>query len=321
MSVLALLEQQHGELRSCALEVLTKARQIAEKAGLPLIAVYIGSLLDDQALALTGFGIQKLIVLESDDTTYRLNDICVPLLHDLAKEHDAKVIVGSATLVGKELCASVAARLDVELLQDCIDADWENGLQARKAIYAGKIVSEMRFKKTPAMLTLRPNAFPIIRIGADVPELIKARKPQEPHHVVIKNMVRTITGEINLTEAKVVVAGGRGIGGPQNWPVLRELCAVMGAALGASRAAVDAEWIHHAHQIGQTGKVVSPDLYIACGISGAIQHQAGMRSSKLIVAINKDPEAEIFKICDYGIVGDLLEVIPVLTQEARKALS
>lgn len=321
MSVLALLEQQHGELKACALEVASKAQQIAQKAGLPLIAVYIGRLLDDQAKALTGFGIKKLIVFETEDNTYHLNDICAPIVHDLAREFGAKVIVGSATTMGKELFASIAARLDVELLQDCIGADWDNGLKARKAIHAGKIISDMLFKQTPAMVTLRPNVFPIVHIGADAPEVIEARTLRVPHQAVIKDMIRTINGEINLTEAKVVVAGGRGIGGPQNWPVLRELCDVLGAALGASRAAVDADWIHHAYQVGQTGKVVTPDLYIACGISGAIQHQAGMRNSKLIVAINKDPEAEIFKICDYGIVGDLLEVIPVLTQEARNTLS
>ncbi|MCK4786630.1 MAG: electron transfer flavoprotein subunit alpha/FixB family protein, partial [Desulfobacteraceae bacterium] len=320
MSVLALLEQHQGELKACTLEVASKASQIAQKAGLPLIAIYIGRLRDDQVLELTGFGIHKLIVSESDDITYRLNDICVPIIHDLAQEFDSKIIIGPATTIGKELFASVAARLDAELLQDCIGADWENGLVARKAIYAGKIISDIRFKKTPAMVTLRPNVFPIIQTGADVPEVIRRKSPQDPHYTVIKDLVQTIKGEINLTEAKVVVAGGRGIGGPQNWSVLQELCDVMGAALGASRAAVDADWIHHAHQVGQTGKVVSPDLYIACGISGAIQHQAGMRSSKVIVAINKDPEAEIFKICDYGIVGDLLEVIPVLTQEARNTL-
>jgi electron transfer flavoprotein alpha subunit len=321
MSVLALLEQQQGELKACTLEVASKASQIAKKASMPLIAVYIGRLRDDQIRELTGFGIHKLIVFEYDDITYRLNDICVPIIHDLAKEFDSKVLIGPATTIGKELFASVAARLDVELLQDCIGADWENGLKARKAIYAGKIISDIRFKKTPAMVTLRPNVFPIIQNGADMPEVIRRKQLQEPNYTVIKDLVQTIKGGINLTEAKIVVAGGRGIGGPQNWSVLQGLCDVMGAALGASRAAVDADWIHHAHQVGQTGKVVSPDLYIACGISGAIQHQAGMRSSKMIVAINKDPEAEIFKICDYGIAGDLLEVIPMLTQEARNTLS
>ncbi len=321
MSVLALLEQQQGELKACALEVASKARQIAQKAGMPLIAVYIGRLRNDQIRTLTGFGIQKLIVCESDDMTYRLNDICGPIVLGLAKEFDSKIIIGSATTISKELFASVAARLDAELLQDCIGADWENGLKARKAMYAGKIIADIRFKNHPALLTLRPNVFPILQNGTDMPVVIKAKKPQESHYTIIKDLVQTTKGQINLTEAKVVVAGGRGIGGPQNWSVLQELCDVMGAALGASRAAVDADWIHHAHQVGQTGKVVSPDLYIACGISGAIQHQAGMRSSKVIVAINKDPEAEIFKICDYGIIGDLFEVIPLLTQEARNASS
>jgi electron transfer flavoprotein alpha subunit len=320
MSVLAILEQQGG-LKDCALEMASKAHQIAKKSGLPLIAVYIGRLPNERVPDLSDFGIQKLIVCETDDRTYRLNDLCVPIVQALAEEYAAQVIIGSATFIGMELFASVAARLDAELLQDCIDADWDQGLTARKAIYAGKIITDMRFRKAPGMLTLRPHVLPILRNGGTLPLVIKAPPPRESQYTIIKDLVQSATGRINLTEAKVVVAGGRGVGGPQNWPVLQELCEVMGAALGASRAAVDADWIHHAHQVGQTGKVVSPDLYIACGISGAIQHQAGMRSSKVIVAINQDPEAEIFKICDYGIIGDLLEVVPLLTREARKASS
>lgn len=319
MSVLVMLEQR-GELKACAIEAACKAGQIAEKAGMELNGVFIGRALEDQADKLKGFGMKKVFAYESEKLEHYSNDAYVPIVRDLAQELGAKVIIGSASAIGKEFCASVAARLGVELAQDCIDLDWDNGLVAQKPVYAGKVVSTLRIKSEPAMASLRPNVVQVEPKGEDTPETVKREMPQIDLRTVIKDVAQAAGDTVELTEAKIIVSGGRGLGGPEPFKMLQELCDVLGAALGASRAAVDAGWIHHSHQVGQTGKVVSPDLYIACGISGAIQHQAGMRTSRIIVAINKDPEANIFKICDYGIVGDLFEVVPILTEEAKKVL-
>ena len=318
MSVLVLLEQR-GELKACALEAATAAGKVAQAAGMPLYAVYIGQALGEQTGELAGLGIEKVFAYENAQLSHYSNDAYVPIVRDLAKELGAKVIIGSATALGKEYCASVAARLGVDLVQDAIGVGWDNGLTAQKPVYAGKVVSALRVTGDPAMVSLRPNVLPVERAGDAVPGVEKREMPELSLRTVVRDAVQA-AGTVILTEAKIVVSGGRGIGGPENWPVLQALCDVLGAALGASRAAVDAGWIQHAHQVGQTGKIVSPDLYIACGISGAIQHQAGMRTAKIIVAINKDPDAPIFKICDYGIVGDLFEVVPLLTEEAQKAL-
>ncbi len=319
MSVLVLLEQR-GALKACALEAACKAGQIAKKAGLDLHGVFIGRALEDQAAKLNGFGMKKVFAYENAKLEHYSSDGYVPIVRDLAKELGAKVIIGSSSAVGKEFCASVAARLGVELVQDAVDADWNNGLVAKKPVYAGKIVSDVRVKTEPAMVSMRPNVVAIERDNSAAPEVVKRELPQLDLRTVIKDVAQAAAGTVELTEAKIIVSGGRGLGGPEPFKILKELCDVLGAALGASRAAVDAGWIHHSHQVGQTGKVVSPDLYIACGISGAIQHQAGMRTSRIIVAVNKDPEANIFKLCDYGIVGDLFEVVPILTAEAKKVL-
>ena len=320
MSVLVLLEQR-GELKSCALEAATAAGKIAKAAGEELHAVYIGQSLDAGAAALKGFGIAKVHTYENDKLTHYSSDCYVPIVRDLAREIGAKIIIGSSSALGKEFCASVAARLGVELVQDCIGLEWDNGLIAKKPIYAGKILSDVAINSSPAMASIRPNVVSIERDGDDAPEIVAHEMPQLDLRTVIKDVAEAAAGTVELTEAKIIVSGGRGLGGPEPFTMLQELCDVLGAALGASRAAVDAGWIHHPHQVGQTGKVVSPDLYIACGISGAIQHQAGMRTSRIVVAINKDAEANIFKICDYGIVGDLFEVVPVLKDEAEKLLA
>ena len=320
MSVLVLLEQRGG-LKSCALEAAAAAGKVARDAGLECNAVYIGQALEDQANALKGFGIAKVFAYENARLGHYSNDGYVPIVCALAEELGATVLIGSATALGKEFCASVAARLDAELAQDSIEVRWEGGLKAKKPIYAGKVLADVALTSTPAMVSLRPNVVSVEPMGEAIPEAVRREMPEVSLRTVIKDAVQAAAGTVELTEAKIVVSGGRGIGGPESWPVLQALCGILGAALGASRAAVDADWIHHSHQVGQTGKVVSPDLYIACGISGAIQHQAGMRTARIIVAINKDPEAAIFKICDYGIVGDLFEVVPLLADEAKKVLA
>lgn len=319
MSVLVLLEQR-GELKACALEAATAAGKVARAAGLDLYAVYLGRALADQSAQLAGFGIKRLFAYESEELGHYSSDAYLPIVRDLARELGATVIIGSATALGKELCASVAARLDAELAQDCIDVTWDNGLRVRKPIYAGKVISDLIIKSTPAMASLRPNVVQVARIDDAMPEIERRAMPAVSLRTVLVEAAQAAAGVVELTEAKIVVSGGRGLGGPEHWPVLQALCDVLGAALGASRAAVDAGWIHHSHQVGQTGKVVSPDIYFACGISGTIQHQAGMRTSKIIVAVNKDASAPIFKLCDYGIVGDLFEVVPALTAEAGRIL-
>jgi len=317
MSVLVLLEQR-GELKPCAFEAATAAGKVARAAGMPLNAVYLGQGLSDQKSLLSGFGISRVFAYESTSLNHYSNETYVPIIAELAKELEAQVIVGSASALGKECCASVAGRLDAELAQDCVAVQWDGGLKVQKPIYAGKLLSEVAVGGVPAMVSLRPNVLAVEREAEGMPEVVHREMPDVPLRAVLKNVVEAAAGTVDLTEAKIVVSGGRGIGGPEGWPVLQELCDALGAALGASRAAVDAGWIEHMHQVGQTGKVVSPDLYIACGISGAIQHLAGMRTARTIVAINKDPDAPIFKICDYGIVGDLFHVVPQLTEEANK---
>ena len=300
------------------MEAASAAKRVAEAAGMPLNALYMGKSLDDGLYALAGLGIDTVYACEHPELRYYSNDRYVPLLCELATEIGAKAIIGSASALGKELCASAAARIHAELAQDAISVRWDGTLRAEKPIFAGKVISDVVFTSLPGVVTLRPNVGVIERAGDALPQVAKRDVPPASVRAVIEEVVENVSGTVELTEAKIVVTGGRGIGGPENWPVLQDLCDALGAALGASRAAVDAGWIEASHQVGQTGKVVCPDLYIACGVSGAIQHLAGMRTSKIVVAINNDPEAPIFKLCDYGIVGDLLEVVPMFAEEIRK---
>ena len=224
--------------------------------------------------------------------------------------------------MGRDLMPRVAARLGVGLAQDCIAAEIvdDGQLECIRPIYAGKAYAKVRLLMSPAIATLRPNVFPLGDADTARNAETVTLTPElnaEKIRASVKETRKSSGQKVELTEANIIVSGGRGMKGPENFPVVEALADAFGGAMGASRAAVDAGWIDQQHQVGQTGKTVSPTLYVACGISGAIQHLAGMSSSKFIVAINKDPEAPIFNIADYGIVGDLFEVVPALTEAIK----
>jgi electron transfer flavoprotein alpha subunit len=230
------------------------------------------------------------------------------------------VVLLTTTSSGKDLAPRIAARCNAGVASEVIGLEWADGkLRARRPVYSGKVFTTVEVSSNPAIATCRANAFPIVETGGGASEVVDlGYSPIEPKAKVVETKAPE-TSEVMLAEADVVVSGGRGLKDPENFKLIRDLANALGAAVGASRATVDAGWIDHQYQVGQTGRVVSPNLYVAVGISGAIQHLAGMNSSKHIVAINKDPEAPIFRIADLGVVGDLFEILPVLTEEIKKA--
>jgi electron transfer flavoprotein alpha subunit len=242
---------------------------------------------------------------------------------EAARKSGAGAVFMAATAMGRDLAGAVGALLGTGAAADCTGVLAEGGkLLARRPVYAGKAYATVAFRKSPAVLSLRPNAFlPDASGVAPAVEDLAVAFDDADFRSAVKDVQATAQGKVELTEASAIVSGGRGLGAPENFKVRDELAAALGAAVGASRAVVDNGWRPHSEQVGQTGKTVAPNLYVALGISGAIQHLAGMRTSKVIVAVNKDPDAPIFKAATYGIVGDALEVAPALAQALRKALS
>jgi len=272
-----------------------------------------------------GYGADTVYL--ADDATlasFRV-DPYAAVIKALVEEHQPAIILWGGTSRGRELAAVVGADLGVGVAADCLDLtlDDEGNLVATRPIYTGNILTDVVFCTKPQMATVRGRAFPMpeadpSRSGQVV--AVPAVLSEEEIAVKVVGFEESGVGEVSVAEANIIVSGGRGVKGPEGFEPIRELAAVLGAAVGASRAAVDAGWIPYPHQVGQTGKQVRPDLYIACGISGAIQHLAGMRTSKVIVAINKDPEAPIFQVADYGIVEDLFKAVPALTEALKERL-
>lgn len=319
-TILVWIEQHHGRPVAAAWEALAVGRRLA--VGGTVTALICGA--DTSAIAPEALAYGADTVIRADDpalAAYRFEPYVAALSQIVAAQSPA-IVLAAATSAGRELLAGAAADADAPLLSDVIGLESNEGkLKATRALAGGKVLcTEAVVSGSPQFVTLRPRAF-----AALAPEDSRSGPVTQATVAIPADALRTsidsveaVSGAVSLTDATVIVAGGRGVGGPEGFAPVRALAEVLGAAVGASRAAVDAGWIPYEHQVGQTGKVVTPDLYIAAGISGAIQHQAGMRTAKVIVAINRDPEAPIFKLARYGIVGDLFEVLPALT-EAFKA--
>jgi electron transfer flavoprotein alpha subunit len=318
--VLAVAEVREGELKKVTLEMIGKGAEIAQKLGGAVNVALMGAGVSPLADTVGRYGVQKVYLADDPALENYAPQAYTKLLTDLIKEADPAVILLAASTRGKDLAPRVAARLGVGLASDCTGIEVRDGrLLITRPIYAGKVIAKVVEETRPQMATVRPNIFPAAQIDtSSTAEVVNISVDIGDVRAKVIEMLKEAGERVELTEADIVVSGGRGMKGPENFALLEELADVLGAAVGASRAAVDAGWRDHSHQVGQTGKVVTPTLYIACGISGAIQHLAGMKTSKYIVAINKDPEAPIFKVADYGIVGDLFKVVPVLAEEFKK---
>lgn len=320
--ILAVAEQRDGALRNVSREVVAAARKVADALGGEVHALVLGPAgVGDGAGDLGRYGADKVWVGEDDAFGPQGEESVLRVIADLVAEQGYHSIFFPASAQGKELAPRLAARLDVPLATDATDLSVEDGeLVVTRPVYAGKALARVVLEGTPRLVSLRPNVF-LAEESARAGAVERVAVPEGVEPRVRLREVRAAAGAVlDVTEAPIVIGGGRGLRGPENWHLLEELRDAIGpgCALGASRAVVDAGWRPHGEQVGQTGKTIAPQLYIAVGISGAIQHLAGMRTAKTIVAINRDADAPIFKVADYGIVGDAFEIVPRLAEEIRK---
>jgi electron transfer flavoprotein alpha subunit len=314
--VLAIAEQSKGVFRKVTYEALSEGKRIADSLGCDLTALVLGSGIENNVKELGKYGAERIIVIDNQVLGEYLNDAYTNVIGDvLRKENPAVVIIGASTQ-GKDLSARLSARLGAPLVMEGVAIRVENNkLVVTRPMYGGKILADTVLEGEPQMVAFRPNSIRIEEsTGTGSIEVLDVDIGKTQVKFIEK---RLETGKIELTEADVIVSGGRGMGG-DDYTIVEELAGALGGAVGASRAAVDEGWRPASDQVGQTGKVVSPTLYVACGISGAIQHLAGMGTSKVIVAVNRDSEAPIFSKADYGIVGNLFEVLPLVTNEVKK---
>lgn len=320
--ILAYAETRDDELRDVAAETVTAARKLAEELEAEVDVLVVGppGIGERTASALADYGAERIHAAEDEAFSTYAPDAVLRALEGLLAEGDWEAVLFPASARGKDLAPRAAARLGRPLATEVTSLSTEDGrVVALRPQYAGKAVARVAFDGSPAMASVRPNVYlPEEASGAG--ELVELDVAPEESRQEFGPVESGDKGKLDVSEASIVVSGGRGMQGPENWHLLEELAEALGedVALGASRAVVDAGWRPHEEQVGQTGKVVTPNLYVAVGISGAIQHLAGMRTSKVIVAVNKDPEAPIFEVADYGIAGDLFEVVPRLTEEIRE---
>lgn len=315
--ILAVLEQREGKLKKSAFEAAATSARLAGELNLEAEAVVIGGEIEN-INDVAKYGVQKVTHFKNNDLVNYSSSAYTSLVAEFAGEISAEYLVFVDTAFGKDLAPRVAVKLNAGCLIDCVQLDVEDGgVKATRPIYAGKALMEIKPKSDKKVITLRPNVFKAEAAGEGSAN-VETKNVDAPDLSTRVIEFKKSEGKMDVAEADIIVSGGRGLKAPENFKLVEDLADVLGGAVGASRAAVDAGWRPHREQVGQTGKTVTPSLYIACGISGAIQHLAGMSSSKYIVAINKDKDAPIFGIADYGITGDVFEVLPALTEEIKK---
>ncbi len=317
--ILTFIEQRGGAIRKASLEALSEAKRLAEGSGWSVCAVLVGHGIGDKAGELGRYGAQTVYLADEEKLARYSAEGYAAAVKSAVERCQPEAVFMACTAMGADLSGRVAARLGSGCLPDVTQVRLEGGaVVAIRPVYSGKALATVDGGNgKPPVVTLRPNVF--AAQAGEGQTTVEALPPVgAPIRAVVREVAAKGGGELDVAEANVIVSGGRGIKGPENFALIRQLAEALGAAVGASRAVVDAGWIDHAHQVGQTGKVVSPTLYVACGISGAIQHLAGMSSSKVIVAINKDAEAPIFKVADYGVVGDLFQILPPLVEEIKR---
>ncbi len=319
MDILVFAEQRDGKLKKTAFETVSIGRSLADETDGNLTAVVVGSGIKNIAKELGKFGASNILVADDERLDKFVPSAYSRVIFSIIKSKNPDVVLFPFSSMGKELVPSVAARLGVSAASDCTKVEISNGeIICHRPVFSGKAVAKVNFSNKPAVISLRPNTFSITEkpVSPNITD-IKPDLAPDDFLTIIKEIVSAESKRPELTEADIIVSGGRGMGGADKFSILEELADLLGAAVGASRSAVDAGWRPQKDQVGQTGKTVSPDLYIACGISGAIQHIAGISSAKYIVAINNDIEAPIFKVANYGIIGDLFEVVPAMIDELK----
>ena len=320
-------EQRGGKLTNVALELLGEGRKLADALGEPLVAVLLGHSVEGEAKRLIAHGADQVFLADAPELERFLEEPYTQVIVDLIRNQNPNIVLMGATAIGRSLAPKIAARLGTGLTADCtgldVDVAERNLMQTRPAFGGNLMATILCPNHRPQMATVRPKVFkPMAADESRQGQVTRVDLSKTVWDLKAKilEVVNEVGHSVNLEEANIIVSGGQGLCDPKNFQLVQDLAAVLGGAVGASRAAVDAGWIPYAHQVGQTGKTVGPKVYFACGISGAIQHRAGMQSSDIIIAINKDPDAPIFKIATFGIVGDVLEILPLLTKEFKKAL-
>lgn len=316
MSVLIFVDQSEGHIKKASLEALTYGVKVAEQLGTTAEALVLGSVSDDLA-SLGKYGVKKVHQVNNASLNQLDAQVYAKVIAEAATQSGANVVVFSHNQTGKAVAARVAVRLKAGLVAGaCALPDTGNGFVVRKTVFSGKAFANVSITSAVKVISLNPNSYTTIA-GEGTAEVNQLSIAVDAPKVKV-TAVNKVSGEVPLTEAEIVVSGGRGLKGPENWGILLDLAKELGAATACSRPVGDAHWRPHHEHVGQTGVQVAPNLYIAIGISGAIQHLAGVNRSKVIVVINKDPEAPFFKAADYGIVGDAFEVVPKLTEEIKK---